>query len=259
VRCLAVVNQKGGVGKTTVATNLAAALAARGFRVLLVDLDPQGHATEGLGLGERYDDQGATLASVLLGAWDGDVSELLVRAPAGFDVIPSNVELFVAEPQLVSMRGREHRLARILEPLHAKYDWCLVDCPPSLGVLTDNAVVAGREVLVVVQAQDSSLRAFELLLDQLDSIRDGLDVDVAITGIVLNLYEDTNVSKRVDEALAKLPVPVLARLRRRVKLQEAWAEGRSILDLEPHGHASVVFRQLVDELVRTPDLAEAKR
>lgn len=245
MRRLAVVNQKGGVGKTTVAINLAAALVEAGRRVLVVDLDPQGHATEGLGLGDRYDtDDPATLAAALLGHWDGPAADLVVAGKDGIDVIPASVEQFVVETQLVSVRGREHRLAHLLESLSSGYDWVLIDCPPSLGALTDNAVVAAGRVLVVAQPQDSSLRALELLLDQVQSIRSGLRVDVEVVGIVLNTWEETLVAKRTMAALANLPVPVVGIVRRRTKLQEAWAQGRSILDLEPRSDVAQVFRDM---------------
>ncbi len=243
MRSLAIVNQKGGVGKTTVAINLAAALEEAGRRVLLVDLDPQGHATEGLGLGDRYDtDAPATLAAALLGRWDGSPAELVMTGAGGIDVIPASVEQFVVEAQLVSVRGREHRLAHLLEPLSSTYDWVLIDCPPSLGALTDNAVVAAGRVLVVAQPQDSSLRALELLLDQVQSIRSGLRVDIEVIGIVLNTWEDTLVAKRTMAALSDLPIPVIGVVRRRTRLQEAWAQGRTILDLEPRSDVAQEFR-----------------
>lgn len=247
------VNQKGGVGKTTVAINLAAALVEAGRRVLVVDLDPQGHATEGLGLGDRYDFEGpAILASALLGRWDGPPAELVATGAGGIDVIPANVEQFVVEPQLVAIRGREHRLAQLLEPLSDSYDWALIDCPPSLGVLTDNAVVAAGRVLVVAQAQDSSLRALELLLDQIQSVRTGLRVEVEVAGIVVNAWEETLVARRTMAALTQLPVPIVAVIRRRTRLQEAWAQGRSILDLEPRSDVAQVFRDMAFELDGRP-------
>jgi chromosome partitioning protein len=250
---LAVVNQKGGVGKTTVTVNLAAAFVAVGQRVLVVDLDPQGHATEGLGLGDRYDAEGPlpTLTAALLGRWEGPAADLVVTGAEEIDVIPATVEQFVVEAQLVAVRGREHRLAHLLEQVSPKYDWVLIDCPPSLGALTDNAIVAAGQVLVVAQPQDSSLRALELLLDQVQSIRTGLRVDVEIAGIVLNMWEDTLVARRTMAALEKLPVPILAVLRRRTRLQEAWAQGRSILELEPRSDVAQVFRDLVATLHNT--------
>jgi len=253
MRRLAVVNQKGGVGKTTVTINLAAAFTEAGRKVLVVDLDPQGHATEGLGLGDRYDAEGpVSLAAALLGRWEGPSAELVANGAGGIDVIPANVEQFVVEPQLVATRGREHRLAQLLEPLAPAYDWVLIDCPPSLGALTDNAVVAARRVLVVAQAQDSSLRALELLLDQIQSVRSGLRVDVEVTGIVVNAWEDTLVARRTMAALAQLPVPILGVIRRRTRLQEAWAQGRSILELEPRSDVAQVFRDMALALDASP-------
>jgi chromosome partitioning protein len=171
----------------------------------------------------------------------------------GVDLIPANVEQFVVEPQLVSVRGREHRLAHLLEPLDSSYDWVLIDCPPSLGALTDNAVVAAGKVLVVAQPQDSSLRALELLLDQVQSVRSGLRVDVDVVGIVLNMWEETLVAKRTMAAISRLPVPVIGVVRRQPRLQEAWAQGRSILSLEPRSDVAQVFREMATVIERSKE------
>ena len=248
MRTIAVCNQKGGVGKTTVAINLGAALAERGQRTLLVDLDPQGHLTEGLGLAEAAEP--ATLAGLLLGKWDGGLAELVVPVGERLDAVPASVDLFLAEAGLVLARGREHKLARALEPLRGAYDYCLIDCPPTLGQLTDNALVAAGEVLVPIQAEDTALRALELLVDQVRSLEEGLSVRVALVGLVANQVDDTRVAKRTLATLAEaVPVPVLAELRRRVALKEAWAQGRSILDAEPTGDTADAFRALAGRLV----------
>jgi chromosome partitioning protein len=253
MRTLAVVNQKGGVGKTTVAINLGAALAQRGLRVLLVDLDPQGDATTGLGFEEQYEAEMPSLLAGLTGRLPGGMMVTdLVLSTGQFDVLPSNLDLALAERLLLTEHGREHLLARrVLGVLADRYDWCLIDCPPSLGVLTDNAIVAAGEVLVVVKPEGKSLRALGLLLDQIASLRQGLDVTAEIIGVVVTAHDDTKVAKRVDEDLAVLPVPVLGRIRKRVAVDEAWERHQTVLDYEPDGHAAAAFRELADQVAAT--------
>jgi chromosome partitioning protein len=244
MRTLAVVNQKGGVGKTTVAINLAAALAQLDQRVLLVDLDPQGDATTGFGFEEHYEAEVPSLLAALTGRLPAGtaVADLIVGA-GPMDLLPSNLDLALAERLLLTEHGREHLLGRrVLSGLAERYDWCLIDCPPSLGVLTDNAIVAAGEVLVVIKPEGKSLRALGLLLDQIGSLRQGLDVTAE---------DDTRVARRVDEDLAALPVPVLGRIRKRVVVDEAWEQHRTVLDYEPDGHAAEAFRELAHRLAAT--------
>ncbi len=248
MRVVAVANQKGGVGKTFIATHLAASLAGLYKRVLLIDLDPQGHATGGLGLEEFYDNSGtqATLANALLGEWSGKPQELVHANVEDVDIIPSTVEQLLVESRMSAMRGREYKLKTIISSLD--YDWVIIDCPPGLGALTDNAVVAAGNVLVVVQPHGSSLRALELLLDQLQSIREGLGVKVSIPGVVINLAEQTKAASRVDGVLADIGLPVLGRVRRRIAVVDAWEEGRTLIDKDPKGHVAVAIRELANAL-----------
>jgi chromosome partitioning protein len=253
MRTLAVVNQKGGVGKTTVSINLAAALSEAGHQTLLVDLDPQGDATTGLGFEDRYEAEIPSLLAALTGRLPAGktVADLVVTAGA-IDLLPSNLDLALAERLLLAEHGREHLLARrVLAELGGRYDWCLVDCPPSLGVLTDNAIVAAGEVLVVIKPEGKSLRAIGLLLDQIASLRQGLYVAADIMGIVVTAHDDTRVARRVDDDLAALPVPILGRIRKRVSLDEAWEAHQSVLEYEPLGHAAIAFRELAARVVAT--------
>src|ERR687886_1133368 len=246
---IAIANQKGGVGKTTITINLGAALAEMGQRTLLVDLDPQGHLTEGLGLAEPETDE--TLAALLLGRTTTPVQTLTVAHECGVDVIPASINLFLTERDLVHLRGREYRLMRVFEPLEEQYDYTLIDCPPTLGQLTDNALVAARKALVPIQPEDTSLRALEMLLDQIYSIREGLGLTVEIIGLVVNQADDTLVSRRTLETLGRaVPVPILASIRRRVRLKEAWAAGKPVTMTEPSGDAAEAFRGLAQAIVK---------
>jgi chromosome partitioning protein len=244
---IAIANQKGGVGKTTITINLGAALAERGLHTLLVDLDPQGHLTEGLGLSEP--EGGETLATALLGRTSVPVNRLTVSHECGVDIIPASLDLFLTERDLVHLRGREYRLRRVFEPLEDQYDYTLIDCPPTLGQLTDNALVAARKALVPIQPEDTSLRALEMLLDQVHSIREGLGLTVDIVGLVVNQADDTLVARRTLETLTKVvPVPILASIRRRVRLKEAWAAGKPVTMTEPSGDAAEAFRGLAQAI-----------
>lgn len=249
MRTIAVVNQKGGVGKTTVATNLAASLVEAGESVLLVDLDPQGYTTAGVGFEASWDASGTNLASALMRG-SGEVEDLIAGKWEGVSVIGSNVELFVVEAQLYTVRGREHRLAHLLNGCE-KFGWCLIDCPASLGVLTDNALVAAQHVLVPIAPDGLSIRALELLGDQLTSVHESLGVGGNLLGLVANAWDDTRVASEVlsDVELA-LDVPVLGKIRRRVGFRRAWELHQSILVHEPRGHGAVAYRLLAEALIQ---------
>jgi len=247
-RCIAVVNQKGGVGKTTTTINTGAALAALGQRVLLIDLDPQGALTEGLGADTATGD--VTLSAALIDDTTPALTTIVRTVADNLDVLPTDDGMFLVETKLVSLRGRERRLSRALEHLRPSYDVILIDCPPSLGGLTDNALVAAGEALVPMQLEDTSVKALEILLDQIDSLRAALDHRVAITGLVANLVEDNNLSKRVLATLQQLPIPILAMARKRTKLREAWAEGRSILSLDGRSDVADTYRELAQAILK---------
>jgi chromosome partitioning protein len=248
-RRIAVVNQKGGVGKTTTTINAGAALAAAGQKVLLVDLDPQGALTEGLGIDAVDGD--TSLSNALAQGDATGLTTIVATVAERLDVLPTDDGMFLVETRLVSLRGRERRLSRVLDVVAESYDIVLIDCPPSLGLLTDNALLAAGEALVPVQLEDTSLKALEILLDQIDSLKQHLDHPVVITGIVANLVEDNNVAKRVSAALAQLPFPLLASVRKRTRLREAWAEGRTILDLDTRSDAADAYRGLAAALLAT--------
>lgn len=245
-RTIAVANQKGGVGKTTICINLGAALAEEGRRTLLVDLDPQGHLTEGLGLDEATEP--LTLAAVLAGGRI-PAEQLVAHHGGGLDVIPSSVDLFLAERTLLNLHGREYRLERALAPLLEAYDFVLIDCPPTLGLLTDNALVAARRALIPIQPEDTSLRALELFMDQVNSLAEGLGVGVEVLGLVVNQDDDTIVARRTLQTVAEaVPLPILARIRRRTRLREAWAAGQPITSTDGHSDVAEAFRELASAL-----------
>jgi chromosome partitioning protein len=250
---VAICNQKGGVGKTTLTINLGAALADRGLKVLLIDLDPQGHLTEGVGMHEQYLSDAPSLYDSLVGSKRKVRLLDLVRihAEEPYSVIPASYQLMLVEQALYMTRNREHRLTGLLADLDGQFDWVLIDCPPALGNLTDNALNAARQVVVPIQAEATSVRALELLFDQIESIEQGLKIQIQVLAVVPNLVQDSALSKRILADLQR-DVPRMAPtvMRKRVILQSAWSAGRSIFGYKPASRAEEPTKHEVAELYR---------
>lgn len=229
---IAITNQKGGVGKTTVAINLAGALNELGEDVLFVDLDPQGNATEGLGLTDAYDTAETSLYDVLLGEYDA-LGELILSHDE-MRVIPSSIEMFQTEPDLITeMRGRE-RLSMALDQLdtNPEPDHIIVDCPPWLGILTDSALLASDGIVLPALAESTSTRAIEILYDQIDTIEENYETTIATEAVVANRVEQDGESEEIVEWLRgtfEPSIPVYE-IRKRVALQRAWNNGVSIFN-----------------------------
>ena len=247
-------NQKGGVGKTTLTINLGAALAELGYRVLLVDLDPQGHLTEGVGLKDLYLEGAPNLYDALAASKKGVRPKDLVHPhpTEAYAVIPSHFQMMLAEQSLFMSRNREHRLREVLAALQAEFDWILIDCPPALGNLTDNALNAARQVLVPIQAEATSVRAIDLLFDQIESIERGLSIDIRVLAVVPNLVQDSAVAKRIlAELRAAIPEVTPMEIRKRVILQAAWSQGCSIFKYQgtsAEEHTRVELAELYKKL-----------
>ena len=226
---IAVCNQKGGVGKTTLTINLGAALAHLGDRVLLLDLDPQGHLTEGVGLRDLYLETTPTLYDMFEGRNVSADSLIHNHSTESYSIIPSHYKMMLAEQTLFMARNREHKLKTFLGGLESHFDWILIDCPPALGNLTDNALNAAGQVVVPIQAEATSIRAIDLLFDQIESVERGLHVEIRVLAVVPNLVQDSGLAKRILAGLReKVPVVTPFEIRKRVMLQVAWSQGRSI-------------------------------
>lgn len=246
MRVIALSNQKGGVGKTTVGINLAGALNDLGDDVLFIDLDPQGNATEGLGHADAYEATGSTLYDVLV---DGaPLADLIVEHPE-MDVVPSNIEMFNAESELTTaMRGRQ-RLQTALEEFDGDaYDYCIVDCPPQLGVLTDSALIASDDLVIPGLAESTSKRAVEILFDQLDTLRDHYGGAADERAVVANRVEPDGECKETMEWFRDVFEPAIPvyEIRKRVALKRAWNEGVSIYAHDEECDMTAVFTDLAE-------------
>jgi chromosome partitioning protein len=244
---LAIANQKGGVAKTTTVVSLGAALTEQGQRVLLVDLDPQACLTFSLGIDPE--DLGTSVHDVLLGS--GGASDVIMETAEGPHLLPATIELAGAEAALLTRTGREHALRVALEPLNGAYDWVLLDCPPSLGVLTVGALSAADAVLIPLQCETLSHRGVGQLLDTVHDVRRFTNRDLSVLGVLPTLYDGrTNHARAVLDTIAQTyeldvlqpPIP------KTIRFAEAPAAGRSILDTAGGHPGADAYRKLAENL-----------
>ena len=245
---IACANQKGGVGKTTTVVNLGSYLALFGERVLIIDFDPQGNATSGLGF-----DRNSIERSIYDAIVDGvSLRELTLPGPVDeLDVVPSTIALAGAEVELAPIEGRERRLSRLLAEVEAEYDYILIDCPPSLGLLTVNALTAADSVLIPLQCEYYALEGLTQLLATLDLIRDHLNPELDIKGVVLTMFDArtklsadvaNEVRRHLGDHVFKTVIP------RNVRLSEAPSHGQPISRYAPDSTGALAYAALTNEL-----------
>jgi len=253
-RIVALANQKGGVGKTTSTINLGAALAEYGRRVLLVDFDPQGALSVGLGVNPHNMD--LSIYNLLMDS-DVTIDDILIKTDqAGLHLLPANIDLSAAEIQLVNEVAREMALARVLRPVLREYDYILIDCQPSLGLLAINALTVAHGVLIPLECEFFSLRGVALLLDTIDKVRERLNFDLELEGILATMYDSRTthcrqVLQRVVEAFGdKVYQTVITKT---VKFPESTVAGAPITTLDPASSGARNYRQLAREVIAAHD------
>ena len=249
-RVIAVANQKGGVGKTTTAVNLAASLAATQRRVLLIDSDPQGNATMGCGVDKRT--LGASMIDVLLGEADA-AAALLPVDPGGFTLLPGNQDLVAAEVQLMSKIGRELKLRQALKPIRGLYDVVVIDCPPALNLLTLNALVAADSVLVPMQCEYYALEGLSALMSTIEQIRASVNPELELEGILRTMFDPrNNLSNEVSAQLLMHFGDKVFRtvIPRNVRLAEAPSFGKAVLYHDRESRGALAYLALAGELIR---------
>jgi len=249
-KIIAIANQKGGTGKTTTALNLGVYLAIMGKKVLLVDIDPQGNATQGLGIKPE------NLATHVYHALMGKVSGADIKRSSGifgYDLLPAAADLAGATVELVDLPEREFKLKSLLESFVDEYDYILIDCPPSLGLLTINGFVAANEILVPVQCEFFSIQGLNQLMGTISLMKDNLGTDINILGALITLYDKRSATHRniakdlrrnFDGRVFDTIIP------RNSALASAPAKGQTIFQTDPESQGAAAYKQLAEEIVR---------
>ncbi len=249
-RIIAIANQKGGVAKTTTAVNLSACLAAAGKKVLLADIDPQGNATSGLGVAR--DNLGRCIYDLLLG--EATAEELIIATQTpGLDLIPATINLAGAEIELVNLPHREARLRNALHLLRDRYDYIFIDCPPSLGLLTINALTSADRVLIPIQCEYYALEGLGQLLQTIQLVQQRLNRQLKLEGVLLTMFDArTNLSIQVVEEVKDYFGDKVFRtiIPRSVRLSEAPSHGKPVISYDSRSRGALLYQELAQEVMQ---------
>lgn len=249
-RIISMVNQKGGVGKTTTTINMGACLAEQGRKVLLVDLDPQGALSAGLDI--RVDDDDVTVYDMMLDSQTSIHGAIRNTNVEGLDVVPANIDLSAAEIQLVNEVGREQTLGRALRPVRRDYDYIIIDCQPSLGLLTVNALACSDGVIIPMECEYFSLRGLALLTDTVEKVRDRINFDLEVIGILVTMFDRRTthareVMSRVIEVFGDKVFDTV--ITRTVRFPETSVAGEPITTWAPQSQGATQYRDLAHEVI----------
>ena len=249
-KAIAIFNQKGGVGKTTTNINLAACLAIKGKKVLVLDIDPQGTTTSGLGISKRGLEN--TMYEVLITDSYDPKNAVRHTVVEGLDIIPASVELAGAEVEMVQLEGREKRLKRALDTIRDGYDYIFIDCPPSLGLLTINSLTAVDSVLIPIQCEFYALEGVSQLMSTIELVRKSMNKNLEIQGVILSMFDGrTNLSIQVVEEVKryfkqKVYTTVIPR---NVRLAEAPSYGLPIMEYDPRSNGARAYMEFAEEFL----------
>lgn len=248
-RIIAIANQKGGVGKTTTAINLSACLADKGKKVLAVDMDPQGNMTSGLGLDKEFLEK--TVYDMIIG--ESDIEEVLQKETMeNLDVLPTNIDLSAAEIELIDVENKEFIIRNSIQKIRDNYDFVIIDCPPSLSMLTINAMTTADSVLVPIQCEYYALEGLSQLIHTVELVKDRLNPDLEIEGVVFTMYDARtnlslqvveNVKDNLQQNIYKTIIP------RNIRLAEAPSYGMPINQYDPKSAGSESYMRLADEVI----------
>lgn len=248
-RVIALTNQKGGVGKSTTAINMSACLAEMGENIVLIDVDPQANTTSGLGVNKYKVDK--SIYDAIIGK--ANIKELVLNTRVeGLSLIPSNIHLAGAEIELVNMMMREHRLRKVIEPIRNNYDFIIIDCPPALGILTINALVAADEVIVPIQCEYYALEGLGQLIKTIELVKNNLNNNLEISGFVMTMYDSRTklasqvveeVKRYFGEKVYKTIIP------RNVRVSEAPSYGLPVIFYDPNCKGSLAYKNFTKEVI----------
>ena len=249
-RAIAIFNQKGGVGKTTTNINLGACLALLGKKVLILDIDPQGNTTSGIGIKKKTLEH--TVYDLLIEDDFDTRKAILHTRTKGLDIIPASVDLAGAEIELVQIQGREKRLKKAIDKVRSKYDYIFIDCPPSLGLLTINSLTAVESVLIPIQCEFYALEGVSQLVSTIDLVKRNLNPDIRIEGVILSMFDGrTNLSAQVVQEVKKYfgPKVYSTVIPRNIRLAEAPSYGMPIVEYDPKSRGAEAYSEFAREFL----------